>query len=852
MNRSVRAASLTALVAVFGPGAFAAPQSTLLSGLKVLETAQSPLVASLIAQDDLSSARLLIKNGKFTEAVAMLTRMIKERNDSPLLFAERANAYFGLKNFAAADADFTKAIELKKTVPNSYFNRGIVRLQTGNWAGAITDFTEVITIGPKPKPNELDLVLESYANRAFCYSQQKKYVEAITDYDKVAAVDPKRFDIFLNRSYAYTQISPPNNDNALADLAKALALPVQPSQKRDAYFDRANIYIKLQKFNEAIADYTEFLKFDAENVDVYNTRAAAYFQVSKFNEAIADYDKVIKLKPADAETYKNRAAAKSRIKDWQGTILDYSAYLQKVPNPTDNSIFRVRGTAYLNVTPKNYAGAIGDFKAYLAKNPNDASGWKDLSAAQYNQAQPFDKSKAAMLNDAIASATKATTLDPKQADAFLIQADSLSLQEKYKDAIAPYSKYIALKPNEPYGYEGRGRVEYNTQDYKSAVVDFEKYLSLKAGDAEIKKLLALAKASAGGTSATERIAALSEAIKADPSDPVAFTNRGVAYFEMADYDKAIADFQKALELKPADPTYLLNLASALDKKAEKTGADADRTAAAAAYGKINTPEAALSRAGLFLQLKQWDSAIAEYTKAITANQSKPEILAALYNNRAYCALQKSPADFMSAIADYGKVIALNPTDPAPYKVRGLAYFDQKNYPSCITDLEKYLQLTGNKDADTTLSLASAYFNLGVSKRQQPGGGQAEFDKATASYAAFLVLKPGDAQVLYSKGLSQFRKAQAQLSAKAEKDGLATLKKAIDDFEAATKAKAELADAWYYLGLSADTYGVKDELSQEDMFKKAIAAYEKYITLPGVSATDIKTTKDRIQQLKDAL
>lgn len=249
-----------------------------------------------IVQNDLSSARLLIRNGKFTEAVTMLTRMIKERNDSPLLFAERANAYFGLKNFAAADADFTKAIDLKKTIPDSYFNRGIVRLNTSNWAGAIADFTEVITIGPKPKPNELNLVVESYANRAFSYLSQKKYVEAIKDCDQVIVADPKRVEVFLNRAYANTQLSPPNVANAIADYGQAIAFATEPSQKRDAYEGRADIYVSLSRFAEAVVDYTEGLKYDARNDKVYAARAAAYLKLGKVAEAAADLEKVRWLK----------------------------------------------------------------------------------------------------------------------------------------------------------------------------------------------------------------------------------------------------------------------------------------------------------------------------------------------------------------------------------------------------------------------------------------------------------------------------------------------------------------------------------------------------------------------------
>lgn len=849
MSRFASAVSLSALALVLGPMALAAPHQ----GSSVALS----LAALTVGQGDLTTARTLITQGKYNEAITILSKLIQDRKDSPspVPYFERGRAYFSLRNFAAAEADFGKAIDLKKTAPNGYFNRGIVRMQTSNWAGAIADFSEVVTIAPKAKPGE-DLLTDSHANRAFCYLQVKKFAEAIRDCDAVVEVDGKRADIFLNRAYAYSSLTPPNLSSALADYTKALAVATDNGQKRDAYLSRADIYIGQNKFAEAAADYTEGLKFDTKNAAVFGARAAAYFQLGKFAEAVADYDQLLALAPGDTETYKNRAAVKARLKDWKGAIVDYSVYLQKVPSPSDVDVFRFRGTAYLNVSPKNYPGAVGDFKAYLAKKPSDAVAWKDLAAAQYNSVvtpgQPFDKSKAAQLTDVIASATKATTLDSSLADGFLILADSLSLQEKYKEAIPSYSKYIALKPTEPYGYEGRGRVEYNTLDYKSAITDFEKFLKMKPGDPEITKLLAFAKASAGGASASERIANLTEAIKTDPNDPIAYTNRGVAYFEMGDFDRAVADFQKALDLKPTDTTYLNNLASALDKRAEKSGSDADRRAALATYGKLNTPEAIIARANLQLQLKQWDGAIAEYTKLLATNPSKQEVVVGVYNNRAYCALQKTPPDFAAAIADYTKVIGLTPSDPAPYKVRGLAYLEQKNFASGIADLEKFVTLSPTKDPDVVLSLASAYFNLGMTKRQQPGNGIAEFDKATANYTTYLTLKPGEAPAIFSKGLAQFRKAQSQFTAKADKDALATLKKAMDDFDLATKTKPDMADAWYYLGLSADTYGVKDELSQEEMFKKAIAAYEKFVSLPGVTAQDAKNQRDRIEELKKAI
>ncbi|MCX6369044.1 MAG: tetratricopeptide repeat protein [Armatimonadetes bacterium] len=811
------------------------------------------------AQEDISTARDLISKGKYAEAVKILDKLIKERPEVSSLYFDLGRAHFGAKNLPLAEAAFSKVIMAKPQAADSYYNRGIVRSQLNNYTGAIADFTELIKLAPKPKPNAPDLVVESYDSRVVAYLQTNKFPEAIADATKVLELDPKRGLTLLNRGYAYEKLS--QFDKAVADYNAAVLLLTSDADKAATYFSKADLeFLKLNQLQPAIDDYTKGLALDKSNTGALLNRAACNFQLKNFSAALSDYNAALALKPGDAEITKNRAAVQLQLKDYKSAIVDYSAYLQKVGASADFNVYRLRAASYLNIEPKNYAAASTDLKAYLAKKADDAVAWKDLALAQYNtivpQGSSITKAQAAGLSDAIASASKATQLDPKQADAFIIMADSYSFQEKYKEAVPPYTSYIALQPDKPFGYEGLGRVQYNLQDYKGAAANFEKYLKFKPTDMEIKKLLALAKASGGGASSAEKIAALTDAINADPKDPVAYTNRGVAYFEAQDFDKAIADFKKALELSPNQMQYLNNLASAAGKKADKTQADVDYRVAVDAYGQLlakspSNAEALGAQAFLYLKLKQWDSAMASYAKYLATNPTDQKELLAALTNRAYCALQKPTPDFASAIADYTKIIALAPTDPKAYELRGRTYLDMKNLAAAAADFDKVLQLSGSKDLEIVKNQAVIYFNLGENKRKanDASKGLPEFEKAITNYTTYLTAKPTDAIALYGRGLAIYRKAKASTDVKVK---LAELKKASADFEAATKADPKYADAWYYLGLSYDDYGVADELSQEVMFPKAIAAYEKYVTLPGVPAADVDAIKKRITQLKDAL
>ena len=58
----------------------------------------------------------------------------------------------------------------------------------------------------------------------------------------------------------------------------------------------------LEKYSEAIADFTKVIELDPKNALAYYNRGAAKFALNKYSEAMADYTKAIELDPKDAKT----------------------------------------------------------------------------------------------------------------------------------------------------------------------------------------------------------------------------------------------------------------------------------------------------------------------------------------------------------------------------------------------------------------------------------------------------------------------------------------------------------------------------------------------------------------------
>ena len=123
----------------------------------------------------------------------------------------------------------------------------------------------------------------------------------------------------------------------------------------------------------------------------------------------------------------------------------------------------------------------------------------------------------------------------------------------------------------------------------------------------------------------------------------AYYNRGSAYDDEGEFDRAIQDYDKAIKLNPKDGWAYNNRGIAYRKKGE------------------------------------FDRALRDYDMAIKLNPKDADI----YNNRGIAYAKKG--EFDRAITDYDKAIRLDPKDALTYKNRGTAYGIKGEYDRAIAD-----------------------------------------------------------------------------------------------------------------------------------------------------------------------
>ncbi len=300
------------------------------------------------------------------------------------------------------------------------------------------------------------------------------------------------------------------------------------------------------------------------------------------------------------------------------------------------------------------------------------------------------------------------------------------------------------------------------------------------------------------------IANYDQAVKLKPDGAEAYNNRGLAYDDKGDYDRAIADFDQALKLKPDDAGVYSNRGLAYGLKGDYDRAIADFDQAL----KLKSDDAGVynNRGNAYGDKGEFDRAIADFDQAL---KLKPDYVMA-YNNRGNAYGDKG--EFDRAIADYERALKLKPDLAAAYNNRGIAYRRKGEYDRAIADYDRALKLKPD--------YAKAYGGRGVAY-----GLKGDYDRAIADFDQALKLKPDDAEAYGGRGLVH--------SSKGEYDH------AIADFDQALKLKPNYAEAYGGRGVA---YGLKGD------YDRAIADLRRYLELLP-NAPNRRDVEELIQQLE---
>ena len=124
-------------------------------------------------------------------------------------------------------------------------------------------------------------------------------------------------------------------------------------------------------------------------------------------------------------------------------------------------------------------------------------------------------------------------------------------QGEYNDAISNFDKAIEIDPLDPSSFIDRAITFTYKNDYKTAIEDFEHVLKLvNTGEQAEGAYYYLGRIMMLNYKYRDAISYLDKFIKLNPKDAEVYFLRGTAKSNILDSDGSIADYNKAIELKP--------------------------------------------------------------------------------------------------------------------------------------------------------------------------------------------------------------------------------------------------------------------------------------------------------------
>lgn len=269
-----------------------------------------------------------------------------------------------------------------------------------------------------------------------------------------------------------------------------------------------------------------------------------------------------------------------------------------------------------------------------------------------------------------------------------------------------------------------------------------------------------------------------------------YYNRGIAFYGQKQYDLAIDNFTKTLNLSPNFANGFVYRGLSYYNKKEYASAmqDYNKAIILDPVNKI----AFFNRGLVYYARTEYDAAIKDFITIL--NLDPTYINAYQYRGLSYYA----KAQYDLAIQDYTRFLNQNPNDTYTYTSRGNAYYAKMQYDLAIQDYSKAITL--NPGDYYTYSMRGLSY---TSKNEQ--------DNALKDYDKALSLNPAFAEVYYYKGYSLFIKKEYDL--------------AIAEFNKVINLKPVYTDAYSMRGLSFKAKG--DYTSSISDFEKTILIDPNY-------------------------
>jgi tetratricopeptide (TPR) repeat protein len=327
--------------------------------------------------------------GQEQRALADYTRATELKPDFVKAWYNRGITNYRLHRPEKAVADYTKAIELKADYAEAWIARGNAHLTLGHWEKAVDDSTRAIAL----KPDEA----VAWYNRGNAHAGLGQREKAIADYTNAIELKPDYVEAWYNRGNAHHGLG--RREQAIADYTRAIELKPDFAS---AWYNRGNAHRLLGQRDQAVADYTKAIALQPGHAHAWGNRGLVYAALGLTDKAIADYTRAIELQRDYANAWYNRGNAYSALRQWDKAVADFAKAAELMPASSavlNRLAWRLANCPEPKVRDPRRAVELATKATQL--QPKQANYWNTLGVAHY---------RAGSLKEAVAALEKSMEL----------------------------------------------------------------------------------------------------------------------------------------------------------------------------------------------------------------------------------------------------------------------------------------------------------------------------------------------------------------------------------------------------------------------------------------------------------
>lgn len=297
----------------------------------------------------------------------------------------------------------------------------------------------------------------AYGTRAQVYLNLKDTIQALKDYSQAINIVPDDDRFYNQRAQVYYEQG--KYDLADKDYLKMISLKEGDVMGYMGIGRNANAQ---KRYEDAIKQFDYVVKLEPNYSSAYSFRAESYIGLKKYNEAIDDVISALGIDRDRKAFYELQELADSAFEQTVAKLK-----VQKIKEPNEQSWDYDLGIVYERAA--KYNKAIAYYKESLEKESNIITASRISSC--YDDLGDYDK--------ALEYCNQAIALDSVKTNYLYEKANILDNAGRTQEAIKTMSDYIANTPDEPAGYYQRGWFKDHSGDIEGALEDYTMAITLQ-------------------------------------------------------------------------------------------------------------------------------------------------------------------------------------------------------------------------------------------------------------------------------------------------------------------------------------------------------------------------------------